>query len=519
MKSLTDEYDLLDLIGQGANATIYKARHKKLGYVRVIKIAKERVANEQSHAYQTFLNECRVLLGLGNGCHPNIVRIYQPRLIEGQALVEMDYVEGQTLTEYLASVRLMGMDEVFRFAREIIGALAYCHVDIYKFMMDPAQDNLPTSPDDGRRLLVTPEKRLELIQKYGIIHNDLHSGNIMRRDYDGVFVLLDFGLAIQNNKAVKSSSRRDGAVEYMAPEKWKDGAEVTRRTDVYSLGVLLYEALTGRVPFPIDGGDGNFEYLNRLYHAHSEQEPPSMEQLRREAFETLHPGETYHRDFPQWFEDLILKCLAKNPEERYADGRAVLEDFEAHIRPMLAGDKGLRDEIRRLQTESDSITKDLKATQQLAHDQQIRAEEAEDQRDMLIGYPRSMRSLMLMLLAAFGIAVAFSVYQSMKLQPIAELRSIALLADAVLAGSMLFFVILAALLGLKGWRLPRLAWCSLGLLALTASAVTAYPYLNSLPLVGLHTLKGILACLLIAACTAMKTSHKTSKSKHTLQKI
>ena len=325
-----ENYEKLRLIGKGAFATIWKVRHKDLEYIRAIKVLNEMVENKNDKAYQTFLKECRVLLKIGNGCHPNIVRIYQPDLIENKALVEMDYVEGYTLNEYISkNGGYLPMEEIDRFIRNIVGALAYCHSDIYRFLMNPSEDHLTPDPVDARRYIIDEEKKQELIKKYQVNHNDLHSNNIMRRDYDGCYILLDFGLAIQDGHAVKSSSRRDGALEYSAPEKWNNG-EITCQTDIYSLGVLLFEVMTGRVPFPmeVEKYSNDTECLNALYHNHLEKDPPEIEPLRKKVFEDTHPDEVYIKDYPDWLEDMIKKCLAKNPVDRYVDAKAVLEDYK-----------------------------------------------------------------------------------------------------------------------------------------------------------------------------------------------
>ena len=358
-----EEYQSLRLLGQGAFATIYKVRHKQLGYVRAIKVSKAAVEDENDKAYQAFLKECRVLLGLGNGCHPNIVRVYQPRLSGGQALVEMDYIDGVTLADYIAKVRFVHMDEVWRFIHEIVGALAYCHADIYQFEMSAAEDHLQRDPEDASRFLIDDAKRKELIDKYGVIHNDLHSNNVMRCHYDGRFVLLDFGLSIQEGHAVKSSSRADGAPEYKAPEKWEEGA-ITSQTDIYSLGVLMYEILAGRVPFVYDMKITNeMKRLNDIYHGHMEEQPPAIEPLRREAFAAVNPDGKYERDYPSWLEDVILKCLAKKPEDRYVNARELLDDIERHIKADGKGDaipsKANSEEIAKLQHRIEELNAEL----------------------------------------------------------------------------------------------------------------------------------------------------------------
>lgn len=328
---LLQDYEKLRLIGKGSFATVFKVRHTSLGYIRAIKVLNEMVDNEGDPSYKAFLKECRVLLKIGNGGHPNIVRIYKPDLKENKAFVEMDYVEGSTLKDFLQQHNcFLPYPEIEQFIHDIVGALAYCHVDIYKFLLNPVEDNLETDPDDGRKYLISKEKEQELIQKYRVIHNDLHSSNIMRRDYDGNYVLLDFGLSIQDNHCVKSSSRRDGALEYSAPEKWNN-AEVNSQTDVYSLGVLLYELLAGQVPFPLelDKYSNEIECKNKLYHSHVEQRPPEIEPLRERRFRETHPEAKWERDYPKWLESAIMKCLAKKPEDRYQDAKELLVDIQS----------------------------------------------------------------------------------------------------------------------------------------------------------------------------------------------
>jgi serine/threonine protein kinase len=124
MELFLQEYEKLRTLGEGSFATIYKVRHKNLGYIRAIKVSNKMVDNEQDKAYQTFLKECKVLLKLGNGCHPNIVRIYQPRQIQNHALVEMDYVEGCTLHEYLQKKRFVPIENVRVPYRNIVTPVA-----------------------------------------------------------------------------------------------------------------------------------------------------------------------------------------------------------------------------------------------------------------------------------------------------------------------------------------------------------------------------------------------------------
>ena len=315
------EYTMLDELGKGGYATVYKVRHNELGYIRAIRVLNETIVDTNSTTYQKFMRECKVLLRLGNGSHPNIVHIYQPRLLENKALVEMDFVDGQDLSHYLRQEHnFVPKEEVIRMAEQIGSALAYCHEDIYRFCMDRDQDQLQDDPDDGSKVLMDEATRQRLIAKYKVIHNDIHSGNIMRRG-DGNFVLLDFGLAINGDEVVRSSRHTNGAPEFKAPEKWNDESVLTEQSDIYSFGVVLYEMLAGRVPFPYDNSVSSYRAEFELGEAHQRKLPPPIYDLRKQAFEAKFPGQQYAQDYPDWLNELILKCLCKNPADRFKNGK------------------------------------------------------------------------------------------------------------------------------------------------------------------------------------------------------
>ncbi len=328
-----EEYTLLDELGQGGYATVYKVRHNNLGYIRAIRVLNAIIAHgETDKTYQKFLEECRLLLRLGNGNHPNIVHIYQPLLKAQRAIVEMDFVDGKDLYHYLLEKHsFVEIKDVLRLLSDIGSALAYCHEDIYKFCMDKDEDNLQDDPEDGRKVLLDNKTKQRLINKYRVIHNDIHSGNIIRRE-DGSFVLLDFGLAIEGDSVVRSSRRKNGAPEFKAPEKWENDSILTTQSDIYSFGVVLYEYLAGRVPFLFDKKNSNpveAEYL--LGKAHKEQQPASIFDLRKAAFEHSHPGETYEKDYPEWLEMLIMKCLSKSTKDRFKNGKELYSFVLEHI--------------------------------------------------------------------------------------------------------------------------------------------------------------------------------------------
>ena len=328
------EYSMLGELGRGGFATVYKVRHNELGYIRAIRVLNETIVDASSQTYQKFLRECKLLLRLGNGNHPNIVHIYQPRLLENKALVEMDYVDGKDILQYLnQNQNFVPATEVIRMALQMSGALAYCHEDIYRFCMDREQDNLKDDPDDGSKVLIDEPTRKSLIAKYKVIHNDIHSGNIMRRE-DGNYVLLDFGLAIEGDNVVRSSRRKNGAPEFKAPEKWKTESILSEQSDIYSFGIVMYQFLAGRVPFPYNTAISSHIAEYELGEAHQKTAPPSIEKLRKEFFERKYRGKKYEKDYPEWLEDVILKCLQKDPSGRFRNGKELCAAVTAGVAQM-----------------------------------------------------------------------------------------------------------------------------------------------------------------------------------------
>lgn len=347
-EKLGDEYLLLKELGRGGYAVVYKAKNLRYGYIRAIRVLEAHVENEESKIYQSFLRECRVLLRLGNGCHPNIVRLYQPRHVAGRAFVEMDWIDGvdlRKLIEYYGGK--VPVEETLRMAREMGSALSYCHHDIYKVCYDRESDQLEDA-DDGSAL-ITPEVESRLVDKYRVVHNDIHTGNIMRRA-DGSYILLDFGLAVDGGSDVVNSSRRQqGAIEFKSPER-SEGLTPTPQDDIYSFGCVLYAMLAGHPPFPLKAKGSiisDVEHL-RIVNAHKELPPPPIERP----------------DVPQWLVDIAMRCLAKNPADRFADGFALNQEILAHLKEEPAEGKNLEPRIAVLENENRALEQEKKRAEQ-----------------------------------------------------------------------------------------------------------------------------------------------------------
>jgi len=329
-------YEIEEWIGEGSFADVAKIRHKEFDHIRALKVMKASVSSDEK-LKEAFYKECERGLQIGNGCHPNIIRISAPLVYKDekgkeQMMVEMDYIEGETLHDYVKNKGYIQLDEIYRFIREIGGALAYCHFDCYKYRMNPEKDYVRIDPNNGREFVISKEKEQELVKKYALIHNDLHSNNIMRRKYDGSFVLMDFGLSIQDGHGVMSSKKNEGAIEYKAPEKWETPI-ITAQSDMYSFGVLVYQLLAGRVPFRFE--DINIDIALRKEQEFSEcvkkEAPGDINSYRKASFEKTFPKETYIKDFPDWLEKMVLKCLSKQPKDRYANAKEFINEFNLNF--------------------------------------------------------------------------------------------------------------------------------------------------------------------------------------------
>lgn len=298
---------------QGSFGIVYFVRHKELKYTRAIKTL--RVNNDdmsdeiKEHLKRIFTEECEKLMRLGNGRNPNIIKIHKCRVDNDPYYIEMDYVKGESIGSY-AKNNFLTIEEVYHFIKNIAGALAYCHC--YK-------------DEEGH--------------DRGVVHNDLHSGNIIRRAEDGEYILLDFGLAIDNGRIIRSSMRRTGWCEFMSPERCdldqhpstSEFRKADTAWDVYSLGCLIFLALTGRAPFSIEyDGLIDDQVQNKHLEVDNEQPWENIKKYRESHFKKIYPNKEFQdsQQCPVWLIKMIEKCMSGKADKRYPNAKVFWDIFE-----------------------------------------------------------------------------------------------------------------------------------------------------------------------------------------------
>lgn len=264
-KKLDGRYELLELIGVGGMADIYKARDIVEDRIVAVKILKTEFAGSDEFL-RRFRNESKAIALLS---HPNIVKIYDVGFTDKVQFIVMEYVDGITLTDYIEQQGVLKWRDAVHFTIQILKALQHAH-------------------------------------DRGIVHRDIKSSNVMLLS-DGTIKVMDFGIARFNRENNKTMSEKTiGSVHYISPEQAR-GDITDERSDIYSVGVALYEMLTGRKPF-----DGDTPVAIALMHMQSTPKKPS------EINSTIAEG----------LEQIVMRAMQKDPAQRYQTAGEMIKDLE-----------------------------------------------------------------------------------------------------------------------------------------------------------------------------------------------
>ena len=263
-KRLDGRYELQEVIGVGGMAVVYKAYDNIDDRTVAVKILKDEfLASEEFR--RRFKNESKAIAVLS---HPNIVKVYDVSYGDKLQYIVMEYVEGITLKEYIEQQGVISWKETVHFTTQILRALQHAH-------------------------------------DKGIVHRDIKPQNIMVLR-DGSVKVADFGIACLANSANTLTQEALGSVHYMSPEQAR-GDRTDARSDIYSAGVVLYEMLTGRLPFEGDSAVSvAFQQLSSV--------PLSPREINPEV--------------PEALELICMKAMASELEKRYASADEMLADLE-----------------------------------------------------------------------------------------------------------------------------------------------------------------------------------------------
>lgn len=268
-KLLDGRYEILSVLGTGGMAVVYRAYCHRLNRYVAVKILKGELAADQD-LRRRFHDESQAVAMLS---HPNIVAVYDVSQVDGREFIVMELIDGITLKQYINKRGgCLNWRESLHFTTQIMQALKHAH-------------------------------------SRGIIHRDIKPQNVMVLR-DGSVKVTDFGIARTTNSQATMTQDAIGSVHYISPEQAK-GSHIDARSDIYSAGVVLYEMLTGRLPF-----EGDNPVSVAIQHINSIPVSP------RE----LNP------DIPVGLEQITMKAMASTPDRRYRSAEDMLNDLDAFRR-------------------------------------------------------------------------------------------------------------------------------------------------------------------------------------------
>ena len=309
VKLLAGRYELIEKIGDGGMAVVYKARDRLLNRFIAIKILKPEFAKDQN-VIDSFRRESQSAAALS---HPNIVSIFDVGREGNIHFIVMELIEGETLSNIIDEEGPLDYHRVINITKQIASGLSFAHEN-------------------------------------GIIHRDIKPHNILMTK-EGVAKIADFGIA----KAITESSMAKqqteemvmGSVHYFSPEQAR-GGYVDAKSDIYSLGIVMYEMLTGRVPF-----DAETPVQVALMHINDEMTPPSY----------------YVDTIPPRLEQIVMKCTNKVQVNRYKNCDEIIEDLDKiEMVTKIVGEKAVAPEGIRLREEEPQVSKPVPKKKQEEED-------------------------------------------------------------------------------------------------------------------------------------------------------
>ena len=347
---LGGRYEILEHIGSGGMADVYKAKCHKLNRYVAIKVLRREYCDNESFV-RKFILEAQSTAGL---THPNIVNIYDAGNEKDLHYIVMELAEGMTLKRYIRRYGRLSARETVDFSIQIASGLQAAH-------------------------------------EHHIIHRDIKPQNILVSD-SGTVKVTDFGIARAATGDTISSSAM-GSVRYLSPEQAR-GGYADERSDIYSLGITIYEMATGKVPF-----DGENTVAIAIMHLKDEITPPRC----------------YFPDIPASLEKIILKCTMKQPEQRYQSAAELILDLQkvflspdgsyVYVNPLVDDSPTIRrdqkeiDQIRQSLNQSDGI---IPVSEQSTEEPE---EEKEDYRDDASMNPK-LEKMILIITIFFGVFLA-----------------------------------------------------------------------------------------------------------------
>lgn len=277
-QKINDRYEIIRLIGEGGMANVYLALDTILNRYVAVKVLRGDLANDEKFV-RRFQREA---ISASSLSHPNIVEMYDVGEDNGQYFIVMEYIEGKTLKSLIKKRGALSIPEVLDIMLQISSGLACAH------------------------------------NSY-IIHRDIKPQNILILD-DGRVKITDFGIAMALNKEeVTQTNSVMGSVHYLPPEQ-ANGSGSTIKSDIYSLGILMYELLTGKLPFK---GENAVEIAIKQM---KEQIPSVCKE---------------NPEIPQSIENIILKATAKNPKNRYDSVNEMYEELKSCMNPEVVNEARL----------------------------------------------------------------------------------------------------------------------------------------------------------------------------------